>query len=265
MAQDTSSCYTTNACPAEILRYGSGHRNHPCEEGLLYYPTSLDSSDVPATPSPSIDSVLQEDSRHIVDDAPPKYVHSIGVLASSDQDLFPVHTVQATCCHCDNTQRLLEEWNPHTGEHRAVCEKCTWAFCLRCRIEPTMNIVIFRAGKAILPKLPSRDCQYMFIWLCSTCGRDEAIERHRVRQRSSFATVKVESFRCLHCAQNATRRCIFLAMAVYWETIDGVEDPKMEAWSSAQAETRSLVAEKEPPVPWNGLFKKLLRSPANAS
>lgn len=209
--------------------------------------------------NPSIDSVLQEPFDPLPHSPPPKYMYHTAIPDSTDQDLFPVHSTQVTCCHCDNTQNLLEEWNPHTGEHRAVCNVCTWAFCLRCHIEPAMNVIVFRGGKAILPKLPSSDCRYMFIWLCSTCGRDEAIDEKKVRQRSAFTTVDLKAFRCSHCTQNATRGCIFLAMSVYWDYAeqstlslppDEMQRLKEKKRSMQGSSTESLGV-------WSKIFKRL--------
>jgi hypothetical protein len=218
--------------------------------------------------SPSIESMIQETDELLDSDTPTKYVPSVAILDSNDPVLFPVHTMMVTCCHCDNFQNLLEEWNPYTGEHRAVCNNCTWAFCLRCQIEPNMNAVLFKGGKAILPKLPSADFRWMFIWLCSTCGTDETINDKRIRQRSAFATVDLKIFRCTHCSQSASRGCIFLAMVVPW--LSTKHDS--QSWSLSKDQPPGFGEDgteantpdaKKGSRAWTSVFKKFRSSHAN--
>ena len=237
-------------------RHAAYLNDHQCEKEPSSSPPALVPMTDPREPLPSTDPLLQDSFDSLTHEAPPEYMHHTAIPDSTDEDLFPIHNTRVTCCHCDNTQNLLEEWNPHTGEHRAVCNVCTWAFCLRCHIEPAMNVTIFRGAKAVLPKLPSRNSRYMFLWLCSTCETDEAIEERSVRQRSTFATVDLKKFLCSHCTQNATRGCIFLAMSVYWES----PNRSTHSLSTLEVNVSKRAATASPKVRsggWSKLFKKM--------
>jgi hypothetical protein len=108
-----------------------------------------------------------------------------------------------TCCRCD----CVNSFEPET-RGSATCEKCTRAFCRKCRVESEQIAAFDQRGKAFI----SRDRNEVdYFWFCSSCGVRSCIPRNSVLKTGCVVSVDVRCLSCGPCQQKANRKSLTIA------------------------------------------------------
>jgi hypothetical protein len=109
-----------------------------------------------------------------------------------------------TCCRCD----CVNSFEPET-RGSATCEKCTRAFCRKCRVESAQITAFDQRGKAFI----TRDRNEVdYFWFCSSCGVKSGIPRYSVLTTGCVVSVDVRCLSCGPCQQKANRKSLTIAL-----------------------------------------------------
>lgn len=151
-------------------------------------------------------------------------VQSDGVHVVDFGQMTTLKTARISCCRCQNVQSLFTPWSPE----RAVCEKCTSAFCAKCHLvrrrdsESAMGSIIQfdMRSRAIIPLDVKCIDGY---WLCATCGRIGPLEEARLKRQGATVVADIQGLECQPCQQNMTSKFLTVAWMRRWK---GFEDRK---------------------------------------
>lgn len=133
-----------------------------------------------------------------------------------------------TCCRCD----CVNSFEPET-RGSATCEKCTRAFCRKCRVESEQIAAFDQRGKAFITR--NRN-EVDYFWFCSSCGVKSGIPRNSVLKTGSIVSVDVRFMSCGPCQQKANRKSLTIAFIKAKPVSFGSSDEGNSSWSQPQTE-----------------------------
>jgi len=136
-----------------------------------------------------------------------------------------------TCCRCD----CVNSFEPES-RGSATCEKCTRAFCRKCRVESEQIAAFDVRGKAFITQ-DRNDVDYF--WFCSSCGVKSGIPRHSVLKMGCVASVDVRFLSCGPCQQKANRKSLTIAFIKAKPLSAGLDDGEGLNWQQPEFEGKS--------------------------
>jgi hypothetical protein len=156
------------------------------------------------------------------------YELSIQAIRKQPQD---AKRSTVTCCRCD----CVNSFEPES-RGSATCEKCTRAFCRKCRVESEQIAAFDERGKAFITRDKNEVDYY---WFCSSCGVKSGIPRHSVLKMGCVASVDVRFLSCGPCQQKANRKSLTIAFIKAKPISCGLDDGGGLNWHQPEFEAKN--------------------------
>lgn len=142
-----------------------------------------------------------------------------------------IKQINISCCRCPNEQPLGASWRSDGSQDRAVCERCTAAFCSKCTLHSSATVVQFDTkGKA---QIPPGAADVLFFSFCPSCGGMESVPAKNVKRMNGIAYIDSKGLSCMPCRQKMPAYCLKVAWVRTQEmasTLPGIpeQDPMQQ-------------------------------------